>query len=104
MVLVCVRQSGSWAIHCIAARLLTKSTVHILPTTMLTCGKIYKVTQTGYILVLDLSMERFFIVGLLEVVELDQYTGNLVHCWGRTLSSTSSMWMGGAGSTSGSIG
>jgi hypothetical protein len=52
------------------------------------------VTQVGYVLGLHFTMERFFIVDLPEVMELDQYLGNLVHCWRATLSSTSSMWMG----------
>jgi hypothetical protein len=81
-VVVCVLQSGSWAIHSIASGLLAKSPVKILPTTVLAGDMIYMATQEGYILGLDLAKEEFFIIDLPEGVELDQYLGNLVHCRG----------------------
>ena len=60
--------------------MLAKSSVPILPTTGLACGKIYMVTQARCIMGLDLATERFFIVDIPGGVELDQYRGNLVHC------------------------
>ena len=94
MALVCVLRSGSWAICCIATGLLDKSTVHILPTIVLAYDKIYMATQ--YILGLDRPRQgEILFADLPEGVALDQYPGNtLSTAEGRTLSSTSSMWMG----------
>lgn len=49
---------------------------------MLSCGKIYMVTQAGHIVGLDLPTERLFLDDQPDGAEHDQYRGNLVHCQG----------------------
>jgi hypothetical protein len=69
--LVCVLLSGSWTIRCRATVFLTKSTVCVLPNTVLACSKMYMATQALYILLPDPATERCFIIDLPEGVELD---------------------------------
>ena len=80
--MVCVLRSGSWVIQCIATDRLAKSPSQILPTTVLSGGKIYMATQAGYILGLNPIKKAFFIIDLPKGVEHDQYPGNFVHCRG----------------------
>jgi hypothetical protein len=85
MAMVCVLKSGSWVTQCIAIGSLPKSPGQILPTTVLSGGKIYMATQAGYILGLNPINRIFFIIDLPEGVVPDQYPGNFFHCRGDNL-------------------
>jgi len=66
--LVCVLQSGTWAVRCVATGLVPMLLVQILLTTVLTGDKIYMATQSGIHPLTGPCQRRFFIVDLHEGV------------------------------------
>jgi hypothetical protein len=80
---VSVLRSDEWSVCCSATDRLAKSPAKILveSTALLAGDKIYMMTIAGYILGLDLSIGKFFVVELPEG-ETFEYEGNLVQCRG----------------------
>jgi hypothetical protein len=90
---VSILRSDEWSVCCSVVDRLAKSPVKILveSTALLASDKIYMMTVAGYILGLDLLIDKFFVVELSEGVTFE-YEGNLVQCRGETtLLCTSSM-------------
>jgi hypothetical protein len=62
---VSILRSDKWSVCCSAANMLAKVLMNILiATTLLVGHKIYMMTTSGYILGLDLSTARFFVMEL----------------------------------------
>jgi hypothetical protein len=80
---VSVLRSNEWSVCCSVADRLAKSPAKILveSTALLVGNKIYMMTVAGYILGLDLSIDKFFVIELPEGV-MFEYEGNLVQCRG----------------------
>ncbi|KAK3152793.1 hypothetical protein QOZ80_2BG0163700 [Eleusine coracana subsp. coracana] len=73
---------GEWSLHCSTVEQVNMQPVRFLETTVLVGGKVYMVAAAGYVLGLDLTTARFFVVELPDGVTCEFDDSNVLVCRG----------------------
>ncbi|GJM90948.1 hypothetical protein PR202_ga07275 [Eleusine coracana subsp. coracana] len=74
---------GEWSLHCSVVEQIDTQPVRFLEMMVLAGGKVYMVAAVGYVLGLDLTTARFFVVELPDGVMCEFDGSNVLVCRGR---------------------